>query len=200
MMDAMTLFKSGKRYRGFVNTEGEVFPSTFNVFPLDSNKVRIKYVFPTTLTPKIKTGTTFYTLIEDQENRIGELRVASIGEKDFGAVLMFVGKDRRRLPRVKVEGILNIDAILERDGVKVAGALRDISLVSASLRTDAELLKGRWRLTVIYRGIKSSFKCNLIRSEKGMSIVEFETSADVVELLSKIYSDLFLKVQRESYS
>jgi len=145
--DATKLFRSGKRYRGFVNVEGSYLPITFTAYVVNTRDVKLKYVFPSSLIDKFAEGTVLYVLIEEEEKLIGELRITKKDEekKVLFASLDFTTRDRRKLPRILVKGSLDISGKVYCGGEEAEGKVIDISMSSMSLKTFLQLLNRRIR-------------------------------------------------------
>ncbi len=197
MIDARELFKSGRRYRGFVRYRGEYIPSTFTVFPLNARELRLKYFFPTNVMDTLKKGDIIYCLLEEGNNLVAELRVVREEEKSVKVSVDFVSKDRRSLPRVKVEGFLDIKAYLVCSDQRVEGNIVDISMSSLSIRTERRINSSGCTVEIIYDPYRIVLNCKVIRQDEGkIVVVPEENNRDMVTILGKIYSDLFLKAQR----
>ncbi len=201
MTEALKIFRSGKRYRGFLSQDTAYVPVTLTAYPIDAKNVRVRYIFPASLGDKIRKGSILYLLVEDRGNRIAELRVIRKEGRDFIAVLDFVTEDRRKMPRVRVEDLLDIEAQVDCGGRKLRGKVIDISLVSLSVRLDEEPQENNCRVTIMYEGLKTSFRASLTRFSDGFAVFEVrEGNGEMVGFLRKVYSGIFLKVQRSTHS
>ena len=201
MTEAVKILRSGKRYRGFLSQDSTYLPVTLTAYPIDSKNVRIRYIFPVSLNEKVYRGSIIYLLIEDKGNLIAELRIVRKEGKDFLAVLDFVTEDRRKIPRVKVEHLLDIEAHVECGGRIVKGNVVDISLISLSIRLSEKPLVNECTVTVIFQGLKTLLRTKLLRFSDGTAVFEVvEGNGDMVAFLRKVYSGIFLKVQRTSQS
>ncbi|RLJ71133.1 PilZ domain-containing protein [Hydrogenivirga caldilitoris] len=201
MTDATKLFRSGKRYRGFAQVNGGYQPVAFTLYAVNEREVRLKHIFPNSLTSRFKEGNVIYVLIEEEKRLIGELRVVENDpdKKFILARLDFLTEDRRKLPRVSVEGNLDIEAKLTCGGKRFEGKVRDISLASASIEVGTDLKEQECEVELNYRGFKTRAAGKVVRSSGGSVVIEFTSDADdIASLLSRVYSDLFLKLQRES--
>jgi len=200
VIDATKILRSGRRYRGFLSVNRFYVPVTMTLYPVDSKTVRIRHLFPTSLVQRVKKGTVIFILIEDERSRIGEIRVVGIGEKEITGVLDFVSEDRRKLPRVKVDGILDIPAVVQVGKENYRGRVVDISLVSVGVSPDMRIVGDQCTLTLSFKGIKTALRGRIRRSEDGFAVIEVEGNGDMVDLLSRVYSELFLSVQRNLQS
>ncbi|WP_457600360.1 PilZ domain-containing protein [Hydrogenivirga sp.] len=199
MTDATKLFRSGRRYRGFLQTEEGFAPVTFTIYPLNAKEIKLKYVFPTTLIDRFREGNILYVLIEEGEKLIGELRITQRDpeKRSIVASLDFVTKDRRKLPRVKVGGILDITAKVYCEEGEFTGKVSDVSMASMSVNLDTEVKPQECEVEIVYRGLKTKVRGKIVRSSKGTLILEFiEGNSEITNLLSKVYSDIFIKAQR----
>jgi len=188
-----------QRYRGFLSDDSSYVPVTMTAYPIDARNVRMRYLFPVSLGERVRRGSIIYLLIEDRGNRIAELRVTKKEGKDILAVLDFVTEDRRKIPRVKVEGILEIEAQVECGERALRGKVVDISLLSLSVRLGQEPPEGLCRITVVYEGLKTTFSAKKLRYSDGIGVFEVkESNGEMVGFLRKVYSGIFLKVQRSS--
>ena len=201
MTEAVKILRSGKRYRGFLGQDSSFVPVTLTAYPIDARNVRIRYIFPISLGDRVRKGSTLYLLVEDRGNRIAELRVIKKEGRDFIAVLDFVTEDRRRIPRVKVEDLLDIEAQVDCGGRILRGKVVDISLISIGIRLVEKPQGGACRITVIYEGLKTSFTASLKRFADSVAVFEIKDgNGDMVGFLRKVYSGIFLKVQRSFQS
>ncbi len=203
MTDAVKLLKAGKRYRGFLSSDSAYIPVTLTVYPLDARSIRIRYIFPPSISPRVRRGSTIYLLVEEGRNNIAELRVVKSESKEIIAVLDFVSEDRRRIPRVKVEKILEISAEVACGDRVLKGEVIDISLTSLSVRL-GEKPAGEavdCLLTIHFGGIKTAVRGRVLRTGEGVTVFEVrEGNGDMVALLRKVYSEIFLKIQRGAQS
>ncbi len=199
MIDAKKLFKSGKRYRGFAQIMGNYTPVTFSAYPMNTREIKLKYVFPSSLVKYMKKGNMIYALIEDVGYLIAELRISESKDRSAIAVLDFVSEDRRKLPRVKVKDILDVKADIFCGEKSYMGEVIDISMASLSIDVDENVPSGECEVLLIYRNLKTSIKGKVVRSaEKTVVFEVVDGSTDMMSFLGRIYSDLFLKIQRES--
>ena len=201
MTEAVKILRSGKRYRGFLSQDTTYLPVTLTAYPIDSKNVRVRYIFPASLNDKVHRGSTIYLLIEDKGNLIAELRVVKKEGKDLMAVLDFVTEDRRKIPRVKVEHLLDIEARVECGGRILRGKVVDISLMSLSVRLSEKPTRNECTVVVIFEGLKTSLRTRLLRFSEEIAVFEVvEGNGDMVGFLRKVYSGIFLKVQRSFQS
>lgn len=199
MTDATKLFRSGKRYRGFVQTDETTLPVTFTVYPVNAKEVRLKYLFPISMMDRIRKGTVVYILIENEERLIGELRVVETDSesKTITTSLDFVTRDRRKFPRVFVKGILDITVKLSCEEGEIAGEVVDLSMASLGVETGRDLREQECDVELSYRGHRIRVRGKVVRSSEGVVILEFiNGNSEVTNFLSRVYSDLFLKTQR----
>ncbi len=192
--------RSGKRYRGFLEVSGNFLPVTFNLYTLNERSVRIRYLFPTSLSKHLSEGKVLYILVEEgRKNLIAEARVVKVEER--GAVLSvdFITEDRRKLPRIKIKGAVKVEAVVRCSGREVKGEVEDISLSSVSVSTDGEVWGGECDLTLIHGGRRYGLKARFIRSEGKVSVFEVSSGSNALtELLGRVFTEMFLKFQRES--
>lgn len=197
MIDAKRLFKPGRRYRGFAPIGGRYVPVGFNLYPINTKEVRIRYLFPPRVGERIREGSVLYVLVEDERKLVAEIRVVRKGEKEVVANLDFVTEDKRKLPRVKVEGFLEIEASLSCGGKAYTGKVVDLSLSSVSVRTELIPTSEECELSVKYRNTFLKLKGRVVRREEGVAVLEIlNGNNEMAELLQRIYADLFLKAQR----
>ena len=197
MIEIKGLLKPAKRYRGFVSSEDSFLPVTMNLFPVDGVRVRLKNLFPTSLRGRIGKGTVVFLLLEEDRNSVAELRVIESGDREALALVDFVSEDRRKLPRVKVAGTLEVKAVLECGGRKIDAVVYDVSLTSVRLSIDKPPPSGDCLITFILEGSRFTVRGRVIRSEKDSVVVRvYEEGGAMTGFLSKIYSLLFLKIQR----
>ncbi|NPA41219.1 MAG: PilZ domain-containing protein [Aquificae bacterium] len=199
MIKTTRLFKPGKRYRGFLQTERGYIPITFNLYPLSNDKVRIKYPFPAKLLQKLKPGAVVFTLVEEDKYRIAEIRVVEI-EKDGKSVIAsldFITEDKRKLPRIPVGDFLDITATVECEGEALEGKVSDISLTSLAVETGRKKEPSECEVVINYKNRKFHFVGRVIRSSENKVVLEIdENNTEFINLVSKVYSELFLKTQR----
>ncbi len=197
MTDSRALFRSGRRYRGFVSTDRGAVPVTFNVYPLTPEEVRLKHIFPTNITERLSRGSVVFVLIENEKPLIGELRILSPGGRFIPARLDYVTEDRRKLPRVKVEGILDVEAELACRTGHYTGRVVDLSMASLSIDTGVDLSPQNCSVQLSYRDTQAQLKGRVVRSFNGTVVVELENSdSEMTDILGKIYADIFLINQR----
>ncbi len=200
MTDATKLFRSGKRYRGFVSLNGGSLPVTFTAYVVNTREVKLKYIFPSKLFDKFTEGTVLYVLIEDEDRLIGELRITKkdVEKKVLLASLDFTTKDKRKLPRILVKGILDISAKVHCGNAQVEGKVVDISMASMSLEANESIEEQECEVELTYRGRKTKVKGKVVRSDGNSIVIEFlEGNHEITNFLSRIYSDVLLKTQRE---
>ncbi len=196
MTKPIELFRPGKRYRGFLQEEEDTFPLTFNVYPLGDKNLRLKYIFPAGLLHKIREGYVIFALIEDRDFMIAELRIV---EKEKGALLAsldFVTKDRRKLPRIRVEN-MDIKAELECEGKSLEGKVLDLSVTSLAVSSPQAVENVTCTLTILYRGRKFRFNSRVMKSYNHKVVLSVEDGS-FTSFVSRVYSDLLLKVQRST--
>lgn len=199
MIDAKKLFKSGKRYRGFASVGGNYVPVGFNVYPISSEEIRIRHLFPSRVGDKIKEGSLIYVLLEDEEKLVAEVRIVRREERGILASLDFVTEDKRKLPRVKVEGFLDVEAEILCQGSLYTGKVVDLSLSSVGIKTEGDIPSGECELTIKYRNKLSKFTGKVVRKDESITVFEIlNGNNEMTELLQRIYADLFLKAQRLS--
>jgi len=197
--DAKELFKPGKRYRGFAPVGARYVPVGLNIFPVNPKEVRIRHLFPSKVAEKIREGDILYVLVEDEEKLVAEIRIVKKEERGILANLDFVTEDKRKLPRVKVEDLLEVQGTVTCRGVEFSGRVIDLSLTSVSIRTGSEPPLEECELTLKYRSKMVRLKGRVVRKEDGVTVLEIVNGNNaMVEFLQKIYSDLFLKAQRLS--
>ena len=195
------LLKPAERYRGFVNIDNSFLPLTMNLLPVDDLRVRIKNIFPTSLMGRIRKGSVLFILLEDESNSIAELRVAGIRERDILALVDFISEDRRKLPRVRVSGLLDMKAILECEGIRVEAQVEDISLTSARLVAGSPVPFRECLITFVLDGSRITLRGKVIRAEENSAVVEIsQEDGTMTSLLGRVYSKLFLKMQRSLQS
>ena len=201
MRGIKNLLKPAERYRGFVNIDNTFLPFTMNLLPVDDLRVRIKNLFPTSIMGRIRKGSVLFILLEDESNSIAELRVAGIREREILALVDFISEDRRKLPRVKVSGLLDMKAILECGGIRVEAQVEDISLTSARLVANSPVPYGECLITFVLDGSRATLRGKVIRTEGSSAVVEIlQEDGAMTTLLSRVYSRLFLKMQRSLHS
>ena len=199
MTDATKLFRSGKRYRGFAPAGGRYVPVGLTIYPVNNKEVRLRHIFPSKVGEGIKEGDVLYVLVEDDRRLVAEIRVLGREERGVLASLDFVTEDKRKLPRVNVENLLEIEATVTCGDKKYSGKLVDLSLSSISFRTGEILPTGECELSIRYRGMNVRLRGKVVRSQEDLTVLEvLSGNNDMVELLQKVYSDLFLKSQRSS--
>ncbi len=194
MIDAKSLFIPTKRYRGLAPFRKGYVLITFNVTPLNEKEVRLRNVFPSNILEKLKNGDVIYTLIEGEKKLIAELRVLRIEGKSIVASLDFLVEDRRKLPRVKVKGLLDVEIEVRCLGITYKGNLVDLSL--SSLSVNRRLPKGECELTLSYKDRKINLKGKVVRTSTNSAVEITDINTEITDFLGEIYSDLFLKVQR----
>jgi len=196
--DSRALFRSGRRYRGFLQTEKGAVPVTFNVYPLTPEEVRLKHIFPTNVADSLERGSVLYVLIENEKPMVGELRILSGGKRFVPARLDYVSEDRRKLPRVRVKGTLSIKADIVCAAGEYRGEVVDMSMSSIGVETDVNLPPQECEVHLSYGDTRVHIKGRIVRSSGGLVVVEFsESDAEITDLLAKVYTDLFLINQRE---
>lgn len=197
MTDSRALFRSGRRYRGFVSTDRGAVPVTFNVYPLTPEEVRLKHIFPTNITERLDRGSVVFVLIENEKPLIGELRILSPGGRFIPARLDYVTEDRRKLPRVKVEDVLEVKAELACRTGHYTGRVIDLSMTSISVNTGVDLAPQNCSIQLSYRDTRVQFRGRVIRSFNGTVVVELgNDNPEMTDILGKIYTDIFLINQR----
>ena len=197
MIDAKKLFRSGRRYRGFAPVGGNYVPVGFNVYPVSPEQIRIRHLFPSKVGEKVREGSIVYILLEDEQKLIGEVRILKREERGLLASLDFVTEDKRKLPRVKVEGFLDIDAGISCQGSEYTGKVVDLSLSSVGIRTDADIPSGECEITIKHRNRTHKFKGRVVRRDASITVFDIlNGNNEMTELLQRIYADLFLKAQR----
>ena len=195
MIDVRKLFRSGRRYRGFAPFEDVYTPVTFNLYPVGDKEVRIRYLLPLRVFEDLREGDIIYALIENEKNLIAEIRIKRKENRSFEAEVDFVTEDRRKLPRVRLKGILDVQVESRCGGRTDRGSLIDISL--SSLSVDRELPEGDCELYLSYKNKKVKVYGKVVRSGPDGSAIEImEGNGEMTDLLGRIYSDLFMKVQR----
>jgi len=195
--DSRALFRSGRRYRGFVSTDRGAVPVTFNVYPLTPEEVRLKHIFPTNITERLDRGSVVFVLIENEKPLIGELRILSPGGRFIPARLDYVTEDRRKLPRVKVEDVLEVKAELACRTGHYTGRVIDLSMTSISVNTGVDLAPQNCSIQLSYRDTRVQFRGRVIRSFNGTVVVELgNDNPEMTDILGKIYTDIFLINQR----
>lgn len=195
MIDVRKLFQSGKRYRGFAPVDGVYTPVTFNLYPVGGKEVRVRYLLPLKVFENLKEGDVVYALVENEKNLIAEMRIKKKEDRSLEAEVDFVTEDRRKLPRVSVKGLLDVRVEAVCSGRIYEGSLVDISLTSLSV--DTGFPEGECELYLTYRNRKVKVIGKVIRSGPEGSAVEVkEGSGDMIDLLGRIYSDLFIRAQR----
>ncbi len=118
-------------------------------------------------------------------------------EKEIRASLDFVTEDRRKLPRIKVEGLINVKANVRCGQKEAEGKVIDMSMSSVSVRVTVSPSSEVCLLDLYYGGRRAGIKGKLIRSSDNVAVFEvIEGNGELTELLSKIYTDLFLNTQR----
>ncbi len=198
MTDSRALFRSGRRYRGFLQTDRGAVPVTFNVYPLTPDEVRLKHVFPTNVADSLERGSVIYILIENDRPMVGELRILSGGGRFIPARLDYVTEDRRKLPRVKVKGVLDIKADIVCSSGEYRGDVVDLSMTSVGVDVGADIPPQKCDVHLSYGDTRVHLKGRVIRSSDGFVVVEFgDSDAEMTDLLSRVYTDLFLINQRE---
>lgn len=197
MIDAKRLFKPGRRYRGFAPIGGRYVPVGFNLYPISTKEVRIRYLFPPRVGERIREGSVLYVLVEDERKLVAELRVVKRSEREVVANLDFITEDKRKLPRVKVEGFLDVEASLTCGGRVYTGRVVDLSLSSVSVRTEMTPPLEECELSIKYRNTFLRSRGRVVRREEGVTVLEIVNGNNgMTELLQRIYADLFLKAQR----
>ncbi len=199
MIDARKLFISGKRYRGFAPVGETYIPVAFSIYPLDEKEVRLRHLFPSSVVGKIGEGSVVYALVEDGKKLVAELRVlkAESDGKSFTASVDYITKDRRALPRVRVEGLLEIEVEVRCGSESYRGRLLDISIQSLGVKVDRRAPCSECELTMSYGGRKINLRGRVIRCDDNIAVIETAgDNPDMVSLLGRIYSDIFLKIQR----
>lgn len=197
MTDARRLFRSDRRYRGFFPCGSSYVPVHFTVYPVDDREVRIKDLFPLRVLESLREGDTLYVLTEDR--LVGELRVLRKGERDVLASLDFLTEDRRSLPRVKVEGILDVEVSVRCGNEEHSGKAVDLSLNSLSAKIGKSVSCTECEVGLRYGGRRVEVKGSVVRSAPDLVVLQIlEGTEEMVDLLNKVYSDLLLKLQRSS--
>jgi hypothetical protein len=196
--DAFKLLRSGKRYRGFLEVRGNFIPVTFNLYVVSGQALRVRYMFPTTLTEHLKEGKVIYILLEEgSKNLIAEARVVKVEEKGALLSLDFVTEDRRRFPRIKLGGLVKVRAKVRSGGKETEGEVEDISFGSLSVRTGSEIGGGECEVTLEHRGVQYTLRAKVVRSEGDLTVFEIlEGNHSFTELLGRVFTELFLKAQR----
>jgi len=199
--DSRALFKSGKRYRGFITTKEGTIPVTFNVYPLTPDEIRLKHIFPASITDKLKKGDAVYIMIENEKPLIGKFKILNKDKAFFSARLEYITEDRRKLPRIKVESLFEIKAQLLCGSERLEGKVLDLSMTSLRIQIHKDISVKKCEVVLIYGNKKIRRFGKIIRSEKGAIIVELlESDGELTDILGKIYKDLFLINQRKVYS
>ncbi len=75
-----------------------------------------------------------YVLVEEEQRSVAEMRVLSKESGSVVASLDFVVEDRRRLPRVRIEGFIEMEAELSCGGSTLKGKVIELSATSLSIR------------------------------------------------------------------
>ena len=196
MTDATKLFRSGKRYRGFAPAGNRYVPVGLTVYPVDSKEVRLRHIFPSRVGESIKEGDVLYLFLEE-ERLVAEIRILKREERGMLASLDFVTEDRRKLPRVSVEDLLDIEANIICGGREYTGRVVDLSLSAVSVRAGVSLPSQECEISIKYRSTVARLKGRIVRSEENLTVLEIVNgNSEMVELLQRVYADLFLKVQR----
>ncbi len=199
MKETSKLLRSGKRYRGFLEVSGRFMPVTFNLYVINEQTLRVRYLFPTSLAKYLREGKVLYILLEEgTRNLIGEARVVKTEERGAVLSLDFLTEDRRKFPRVKVGGLVRVKALLRCGGEEIEGDVEDISFSSLSVKTGRDIKGRECELTLDYKGIRYSLMAKVIRSEGGITVLEISGgNHSFTEIFGKIFTELFLKAQRE---
>ncbi len=198
MTDALKLLRSGKRYRGFLEVSGNFMPVTFNLYKINDQALRVRYLFPTSLMKHLKESKVLYILIEEgNRNLIAEARVVKPEER--GAVLSidFVTEDRRKFPRIRIKDFVSVEAVIRCGNREVRGVVEDISFVSVSVATPEEVKGERCEVVLVHKGMRYSVRAKVVRSGGGLTVLEIlEGNHGFTELFGRIFTEMFLKAQR----
>ncbi len=194
MIKPTKLFRSGKRYRGFVQGKEGATPVTFNVYTVDDKTIKVKYLFPNRLAREIGKGSVIFALIEDKDYMVAELRILKEEKGYFLASLDFVTKDRRRLPRICVEG-MDIKAEIECGDRSFKGRVLDLSMTSIAVSLQNTLEGVMCQLTLVYKGRKFKLSARALKSYNHKVVFTIE-GGEFTSFVSRVYSDLLLSLQR----
>ncbi len=195
MIDTRGLFQPGKRYRGFAPLEGSYVPMTCNVYTLSKEEVRLRYILPMKLQEQLKEGDTLYILVERGKNVVVETRVVRKEERAIVCHVDFVSEDRRKLPRVKIRGLVDVIAKIKCGDREIEGEVIDLSL--SSLSVNKNLPQGECELSLIHRGRTIKVRARVVRSSEENSALEvISGNGEMAELLGRVYSELFIRAQR----
>lgn len=197
MIDMRELLKSGKRYRGFAPFGSAHVPVSLSVYVINSRDVKLRHVFPAKVFQSLKEGDIVYVLLEKNQNHILELRITRKDGKDLRARLDFITQDRRKLPRIFVDGFLVVEAMLRCGGKTYKGIVRDISMSALAIKVAGDMPPCEREFTISYGELSLPVKGKVIRRENDTVVFELEdTSLSFLELLHRLYSDILLSIQR----
>ncbi len=200
MTEKGKLFRPGKRYRGFAYYMGGYLTVTMTISPIGEDKVKIRYLFPTKISDKLKEGELIYVLIEDKGRLIAELRITQKDDqkKLLVADIDFVTEDRRKLPRVKVKDLVDVEVEIDCDSASLTGRVIDISMVSFSAEVQGGDVREDCVVKFTFKNLTYSVHAKKVRSQGGVVVMSIEGgNGSITELLTKIYAELFLRAQRK---